>query len=149
VTHRIKIGLVMNSSSTVSAEVGLRLVTTPQTFVPLTGSLFYSRQDPYAVRIAFHVGLEEPVEWIFARDLLSRGIQGRQGIGDVQVRPSTGPAGGEPGSVLNVHRDAIATLYALGVRTAPAGSYYLGANAHSLAMTELATAASRSRGEAA
>ena len=62
VTHRIKIGLVMNSSSTVSAEVGLRLVTTPQTIVPLTGSLFYSRQDPYAVRIAFHVGLEEPVE---------------------------------------------------------------------------------------
>ena len=52
----------MNSSSTVSAEVGLRLVTTPQTIVPLTGSLFSSRQDPYAVRIAFHVGLEEPVE---------------------------------------------------------------------------------------
>lgn len=102
VTHRIKIGLVMNSSSTVSAEVGLRLVTTPQTIVPLTGSLFHSRQDPYAVRIAFHVGLEEPVEWIFARDLLSRGIQGRQRIGDVQVRPSPAPAGGEPGSVLNI-----------------------------------------------
>jgi len=64
------IGLVMNSSSTVSAEVGLRLVTTPQTIVPLTGSLFYPRWNPYAVRIAFHVGLEGPVEWIFARDLL-------------------------------------------------------------------------------
>ena len=25
-----------------------------------------------------------------------------QGIGDVQVRPSPGPAGGEPGSVLNI-----------------------------------------------
>jgi hypothetical protein len=84
----------VNSSST--------LVITPQTIVPLTGSLFYSRQDPCAVRIAFHAGLEEPVEWIFARDLLSRGMQGRQGIGDVQVRPSPGPAGGEPGSVLNI-----------------------------------------------
>ena len=92
----------MNSSSTVSAEVGLRLVASSQTIVPLTGSLFYSRQDPYAVRIAFRVGLEEPVEWIFARDLLSRGIQGRQGIGDVQVRPSPGPEGGEPGSVLTI-----------------------------------------------
>jgi hypothetical protein len=102
VIHRIKIGLAMNSSSTVSAEVGLRLVTTSPTIVPLTGSLLYSRQDPYAVRIAFHVGLEEPVEWVFARDLLSRGIQGRQGIGDVQVRPSPGPAGGEPGIVLNI-----------------------------------------------
>ena len=46
----------------------------------------------------------------------------------------------------NIHRDAIAMLYALGVRTAPAGSCYPGANAHSPAMTELATAASRSRG---
>jgi hypothetical protein len=102
VTHRIKIGLVINSSSTVSAEVGLQLVATPQTIAPLTGSSFYCRQDPYAVRIAFHAGLEEPVEWVFARDLLSRGIQGRQGIDDVQVRPSPGPAGGEPGSVLNI-----------------------------------------------
>jgi hypothetical protein len=41
-------------------------------------------------------------KWIFARDLLSRGIQGRQGVGDVQVRPSPGPAGGESGSVLNI-----------------------------------------------
>ena len=46
----------------------------------------------------------------------------------------------------SVHRDAIATLYAPGVRSAPAGSYNLGANAHSPTMTELATAASRSRG---
>ena len=92
----------MNSSSTVSAEVGLRLVTTPRTIVPLAGRLFCSRQDPCAVRIAFHAGLEEPVEWIFARDLLPRGIQGRQGTGDVQVRPSPGPAGGEPGSVLTI-----------------------------------------------
>ena len=48
--------------------------------------------------------------------------------------------------IANVHRDAIATLYALGLRTAPAGSCYLGANAHSPTMTELATAGSRSRG---
>lgn len=92
----------MTSSSTVSAEPGLRLVTTPPTIVPPAGSLSCSRQDPCAVRIAFHAGLEEPVEWIFARDLLPRGIQGRQGTGDVHVRPSPGPAGGEPGSVLNI-----------------------------------------------
>jgi Streptomyces sporulation and cell division protein, SsgA len=84
------------NSSTVSAELGLRLVTTPPTIVPLTGSLFYSRQDPYAVRIAFHGGLEEPVEWIFARDLLSRGIEGRQGIGDVQVRRRLDPRAASP-----------------------------------------------------
>ena len=105
VTHRIKIGLVMNSSSTASAEVGLRLVTTPQKIVPLRG--------------APTTGAPEPA-------LLY--------VGNGKHR------------FANVHRDAIATLYALGVRTAPAGSYYLGANAHSPTMTELATAASRSRG---
>lgn len=92
----------MNSSSTVSAELGLRLVVPQQTIVPLMASLYYSREDPYAIRIAFHVGLDEPVEWIFARDLLSMGIEGREGQGDVQVWPSAGTEGGAPGSVLNL-----------------------------------------------
>jgi hypothetical protein len=92
----------MNSSSTVSAELGLRLVVPQQTIVPLMASLYYSREDPYAIRIAFHVGLDEPVEWIFARDLLSTGIEGREGLGDVQVWPSSGTEGGAPGSVLNL-----------------------------------------------
>jgi Streptomyces sporulation and cell division protein, SsgA len=92
----------MNSSSTVSAELGLRLVVPQQTIVPLMASLYYSSEDPYAIRIAFHVGLDEPVEWIFARDLLSKGIEGREGLGDVQVWPSGGTEAGAPGSVLNL-----------------------------------------------
>jgi Streptomyces sporulation and cell division protein, SsgA len=92
----------MDSSSTVSAEIGLRLVVPHQTIVPLVASLYYSREDPYAIRIAFHVGLDEPVEWIFARDLLSMGIEGREGQGDVHVWPSEGSEGGAPGSVLNI-----------------------------------------------
>ena len=90
------------NSSTVSAELGLRLVVPQQAIVPLMASLYYSREDPYAIRIAFHVGLDEPVEWIFARDLLSMGIEGREGHGDVQVWPSAGTDGGEPNSVLNL-----------------------------------------------
>jgi len=92
----------MNSSSTVSAELGLRLVVPQQTIVPLVASLFYAKEDPYAIRIAFHVGLDEPVEWIFARDLLSMGIEGREGLGDVVVWPSAGTEGGAPNSVLNL-----------------------------------------------
>lgn len=92
----------MNSSKTVSAEIGLRLVVRRQTIVPLVASLYYATEDPYAIRIAFHVGLDEPVEWIFARDLLSMGIQGREGLGDVAVWPSAGSKGGAPGSVLNL-----------------------------------------------
>jgi len=92
----------MNSSSTVSAELGLRLVVPQQTIVPLVASLYYSKEDPYAIRIAFHVGLDEPVEWIFARELLSSGVEGREGLGDVVVWPSSGSADGMPGNVLNI-----------------------------------------------
>ena len=77
-----------SSSTTISAELGLRLVVPQQTIVPLVASMYYSGSDPYAVRMAFHVGTDEPVEWIFARDLLAAGIESRQGNGDVQVWPS-------------------------------------------------------------
>jgi Streptomyces sporulation and cell division protein, SsgA len=50
--------------------------------------MYYNDSDPYAVRMAFHVGTDEPVEWIFARDLLAAGIEARHGEGDVQVWPS-------------------------------------------------------------
>ncbi len=77
-----------SSSTTISAELGLRLVVPQQTIVPLVASLYYSGSDPYAVRMAFHVGTDEPVEWIFARDLLAAGIDAGQGEGDVRVWPS-------------------------------------------------------------
>jgi Streptomyces sporulation and cell division protein, SsgA len=82
-----------SSSTTISAELGLRLVVPQQTIVPLVASMFYSGSDPYAVRMAFHVGTDEPVEWIFARDLLAAGIESRQGEGDVHVWPSPGSCG--------------------------------------------------------
>jgi Streptomyces sporulation and cell division protein, SsgA len=94
----------MNSSSstTVSAELGLRLVVPQQTIVPLVASLYYSGTDPYAVRMAFHVGTDEPVEWIFARDLLATGFDGRGGVGDVKVWPSAGSERGAAGSVIHI-----------------------------------------------
>jgi hypothetical protein len=77
-----------SGGTTISAELGLRLVVPHQTVVPLVASLHYNGSDPYAVRMAFHVGTDEPVEWIFARDLLAAGITARHGDGDVQVWPS-------------------------------------------------------------
>jgi hypothetical protein len=98
-----------SSSTTISAELGLRLIVPQQTIVPLVASMYYSGSDPYAVRMAFHVGTDEPVEWIFARDLLASGIRSRQGEGDVKVWPSAKscaepdrPAAGPECTVLNI-----------------------------------------------
>jgi hypothetical protein len=79
---------MMNSSTTVSADLGLRLVAGERTTVPLVASLCYDGEDPYAIQMAFHVGTDEPVEWIFARELLTVGIVRLVGDGDVQVWPS-------------------------------------------------------------
>jgi hypothetical protein len=96
----------MNRSTTVSAELGLRLVAAEHTVVPLTASLYYSVSDPYAIRMAFHVGNDEPVEWIFARDLLADGLMAPEGDGDVRVWPSleTDPDDNEYGrlGVINI-----------------------------------------------
>jgi Streptomyces sporulation and cell division protein, SsgA len=78
---------MMNSGGTVSAELGLSLVVPEHGAVPLVASLCYSADDPYAVLMAFHVGTEDPVEWIFSRELLSHGLHGPAGEGDVQVWP--------------------------------------------------------------
>jgi len=87
----------MNGHTTVSEELGLRLVVPEHTAVPLVASLSYRCDDPYAVRMAFHVGLEEPVEWTFARDLLRIKPDTCNGEGDVRVWPT-----GTRAQVLNI-----------------------------------------------
>jgi hypothetical protein len=74
----------------VSAELGLGLVGPERTIVPLTAGLSYSCADPYAIRMAFEVGADEPVEWILARDLLAAALHGSEGLGDVRAWPSAG-----------------------------------------------------------
>ncbi|GAA2638255.1 SsgA family sporulation/cell division regulator [Actinomadura fulvescens] len=88
----------MNSSTTVSAELGLRLVVPDRTTVPLLAGLEYAADDPYAIRMAFYVGNDEPVEWIFARELLTVGIVRKVGDGDVEVWP----AGPDNDTMLNI-----------------------------------------------
>jgi hypothetical protein len=90
----------MNNSDTVSAELGLGLVVHEDTLVPLMASMYYAADDPYAIQIAFHVGLDEPVEWTFARELLSRGTTEAAGLGDVKIWPAADSGSGEV--VLNI-----------------------------------------------
>ena len=80
--------MMSSNSSEVSAELGLGLVGPERTIVPLTAGLSYSCADPYAIRMAFEVGTDEPVEWILARDLLAAALHGSEGLGDVRAWPS-------------------------------------------------------------
>jgi hypothetical protein len=77
-----------SNCSEISAELSLGLVGPERTIVPLTAGLSYSCADPYAVRMAFEVGADEPVEWILARDLLAAALHGSEGLGDVRAWPS-------------------------------------------------------------
>jgi hypothetical protein len=74
--------------SDISAELGLGLVGPERTIVPLTAGLSYSCSDPYAIRMAFDIGTDKPVEWILGRDLLAAGLHGSEGLGDVRAWPS-------------------------------------------------------------
>lgn len=86
----------MYSSSTVSTDIPVRLVVLEQQIAAeLMASLYYTAADPYAVRLAFHLGISEPVEWVIARELLTDGLDGCTGLGDVRVWPADG---GEPGT---------------------------------------------------
>lgn len=78
----------MSSITTVSAELTVGIVAPNQRIVPCVASLGYSSDDPYAVHIVFRIGLGKPVEWACARELLSAGLEGRDGQGDVTVWPS-------------------------------------------------------------
>jgi hypothetical protein len=81
----------MNSSSTtISAELDLRLMVPDRADVPLVADISYTADDPYAISVAFHVADDEPVEWIFARELFTVGIVRRVGDGDVTVWPDHG-----------------------------------------------------------
>jgi hypothetical protein len=74
----------------VSTEIELRLVVSDGPDRPVHADLSYSHSDPYAVRVAFHTGGAEIVEWTFARSLLTDGVTHPVGDGDVQVWPAHG-----------------------------------------------------------
>jgi Streptomyces sporulation and cell division protein, SsgA len=73
---------------TVSAAIDLRLLVTAGPALPLRADIDYSPDDPYAVRVAFHTGSDDVVQWTFARSLLTEGVTHPVGDGDVQVWPS-------------------------------------------------------------
>jgi len=79
----------MYGSTTLSADFPVRLVVLEQQITAdLMASLYYTAADPYAVRLAFHPGVDAPVEWVIARELLTGGLDTYTGAGDVRVWPA-------------------------------------------------------------
>jgi len=89
----------MSRIATVRTELELRLVVPGGPSLPVLADLRYSADDPWAVRVAFQTGAQTEdggdgiVEWMFARQLLTDGIAGTVGEGDIRVWPAM--AGGE------------------------------------------------------
>ena len=86
----------MTSTATVCVELELRLIVPGGPSLPVLADLRYAADDPWAVRVAFQVGSgpdgNGTVEWVFARQLLTEGITGPVGEGDVRVWPSVSDA---------------------------------------------------------
>jgi hypothetical protein len=78
----------------VTAEIELRLIVPGSPSLPVRAEIAYDHGDPYAVRVSFHTGGTDVVEWTFARALLTDGVTHPVGEGDVQVWPSH--SGGRP-----------------------------------------------------
>lgn len=76
--------------TTVTAELGLRLVLPDSPSLPVLATLRYDAADPYAICVCFHTGADgSAVEWSFARQLLTDGVHRPCGDGDVRVWPKT------------------------------------------------------------
>src|SRR2546423_6748239 len=76
-----------NEHATIQAVAVFDLISRSEP-VRVNVALSYNTEDPYAVQASFDTGQSEnPVEWVFGRDLLAEGLLGEAGDGDVRVRP--------------------------------------------------------------
>lgn len=95
--------------STVSYKLALNFLGPENVVLPLDAELHYSADDPLAIEALFDDGGDEPIRWVFARDLLAAGIDQRTGEGDVVVWPTL-DAFGRPAVHLRLrspHGDAL------------------------------------------
>lgn len=72
----------------VLAEVMMRFLVSEELSFRIPVELTYRADDPYAVRMTFHLPGDEPVTWTFGRELLLDGINTPTGDGDVHIAPS-------------------------------------------------------------
>jgi hypothetical protein len=118
--------------STVSYKLALHFLGTDGDVLPLNAELHYSANDPLAVEAYFDDGGDEPIRWVFARDLISEGMDQRTGDGDIVVWPTKGSDGAPAvrfrlhsphgDAVLEASADALEEFVAATWRLVPPGT---------------------------
>lgn len=73
--------------NTVRAHMAMHLVVSSELSFRVVVDLDYDGGDPFAVRFTFHLPGDEPVTWVFARELLVDGLSRASGEGDVHLQP--------------------------------------------------------------
>ncbi|MQS38071.1 SsgA family sporulation/cell division regulator [Streptomyces katsurahamanus] len=72
----------------VQAEVLMSFLVSEELSLRIPVELRYGAEDPYAVRMTFHLPGDAPVTWSFGRDLLMDGLLCPSGEGDVHIAPA-------------------------------------------------------------
>ncbi|MFF2849955.1 SsgA family sporulation/cell division regulator [Streptomyces sp. NPDC058001] len=74
-------------SESVHAEVMMSFLVSEELIFRIPVELRYRSDDPYAVRLTFHLPGDAPVSWTFGRELLVDGVAEPCGDGDVHIAP--------------------------------------------------------------
>jgi Streptomyces sporulation and cell division protein, SsgA len=74
-------------SSTVTRELSVQVVAPSEGPRRVVVVLRYDTLDPYAVHAVFRVGQGQQVTWVFARELMTHGLDQAAGDGDVRIWP--------------------------------------------------------------
>jgi hypothetical protein len=74
-------------SSSVTRELSVQVVAPTDGPNEVSVALRYDTADPYAVHAVFRVAVDQQVTWVFARELLNKGLGEASGDGDVRIWP--------------------------------------------------------------
>jgi Streptomyces sporulation and cell division protein, SsgA len=102
---------MLDSSRTVTTRLTLT-VSAATGDARLEAELRYDPSDPLAVALAIGTQCDEPVVWVFARDLLASGIARPTGEGDITIEPADGPSAYQRGVRITLATDCLATMLA-------------------------------------
>jgi hypothetical protein len=74
-----------SSPATVTLDMTATLIGSDGDSLPVRAALSYDLSDPYAIHAVLTAPLSPQVVWVFARELLTDGMLGAAGLGDVRI----------------------------------------------------------------